>query len=110
MAQRKRTKEQISYAEASRYHQRGMEARGETWNLKLILDGDGTEETIAILGSFKKRGYLKPEVRRRVIAAARAALLEHGTSQSAGEREIRDLFERGRQIIDRAKNSGRKRS
>jgi hypothetical protein len=65
-----------SYAEACRYHQRGMEERGETWDLQLILNGDGTEETIATLARFKKRGHLKPEVRRRVIAAARAVIAE----------------------------------
>jgi hypothetical protein len=74
------TKKDISNAEASRYHQRGMEARGETWDLQLILNGDGTEETIATLAKFKKRGHLKPDVRRRVVAAASVALKDPAAS------------------------------
>ena len=71
----KGTKKEYSTAEINRYTQRKMEERGVTWDLQLVLNGDDLQ-ILATLGKFKKRGHLKPEVRRRVIAAARAALID----------------------------------
>ena len=68
------TQKEISNAELSRYHQRQMDSAGATWDLRIILDGLGEEIHIATLGKFKRRAHLRPDVRRRVIAAARHAL------------------------------------
>jgi hypothetical protein len=61
---------------ATRIHQRRMEAAGETWDLQIVLSGDGEQDVLATLAKFKKRGHLKPDIRRRVIEAARAAIAD----------------------------------
>jgi hypothetical protein len=67
----------FSRAEKNRERQRRMEANGVTWDLEIVLSTlDGDEIGLSTLANFKKRGHLKPEVLRRVIAAARAALID----------------------------------
>jgi hypothetical protein len=72
----KRPKEQIERAMVERTYQGILKNEGlDYWDLRLVLDSGGGEEVaIATLARFKKRGHLKPEVRRRVIEAAREAL------------------------------------
>lgn len=69
-------KKELSKVEVDRRYQRIMEDAGETWDLEIVLSGAGDQVVLAKLAGFRKRSDLNPEMRRKVIAAARAAVAE----------------------------------
>lgn len=86
MAQRKLTEQERTAG--ARAYDRMMDSRGEPWKLKLILDREGEEVTLTTLARFQKRRELTPEMRRKVVQAARLAVIssrpkaEHAISQA----------------------------
>ena len=51
-----------------------MKARGETWDLQLVLSRAGEEDVLATLARFERRREFTPAMRRAVMAAARKAV------------------------------------
>jgi len=86
MAQQKLTKQER--AAGVRAYDHMMDARGESWKLRLILDREGEEVRLATLAQFKTRRELTPEMRRKIAGAARLAIIsskpkaEHTISQA----------------------------
>jgi len=103
MAQRKLTKQER--IDGRRAYDRMMDSRGEPWKLKLILDREGEEVTLATLARFQKRRELTPEMRRKVAQAARLAVIsstpkaEHTISQA----EVAELVALFDGIVSRLK-------
>ena len=69
---RKPTKAEIE-AGCRRYDRR-LKASGATWHLELVLTQEGDEKVLATLAQYKNLKEITPNMRRKVVGAARAAL------------------------------------
>ena len=70
-----------------RRYDRRLKASGATWHLELVLSREGEEKVLATIAQYKNRNEFTPEMRRGVVAAARAVL--------GGGRAIRRTEESG---------------
>jgi len=78
---KKATKAEIS-AE-NRRDDRWLKSEGATWNLELVLTREGDEKVLATLAQYKNLNEFTPDMRRAVLAAARAVLAGMGTTKGA---------------------------
>jgi hypothetical protein len=81
---KKATKAEI--AADSRRNDRWLKSEGATWNLELVLTREGDERDLATLAQYKNLNEFTPDMRRAVLAAARAVLAGMGTKK-AGARQ-----------------------
>jgi hypothetical protein len=70
-------------AAENRRDDRWLKSEGATWNLELVLTREGDERVLATLAKYKNLNEFTPDMRRAVLAAARAVLAGIGTKKAA---------------------------